>query len=477
MLSSRVFNILILIIWLFTGYSISKACDVVVVSSSSAKNGRPIIAKNRDDTAGFFVAVRRFEAENPAVGSYICVEKSLYPDNNSICAGGVNELGFAIANTDAYTGSTPKELLSIDVPLMVKALSNCDRVECFEQILKDAYSNNPIKETQNYVTSSNFVVMDAHGGAVHYEAFADLGQQLQLIKHDANITKFSHKTNYIDLHEIYDSTSLARDGRLNTLLTDLYYKNELTPKSIMQVVLKDVCNDEDNEQDLTNFNTRFCISRAYTRASFVIEGVMPGEDPRYSTLWVSLGEPSLGVYVPVYPAAHFIPEVVKSNNLGSAPLNIAILNRKLECGYDNLGSVNVYVETFPLKDMYIDKLKLYQLQNSITFPIENTLIDNDRQVKESLRGNNKYNIEETLKKFSEDFTLWAYQVYSGNSALPVDSNKEALELWLNAASTNISTVAGQTTTDETTNQLRNSIENATKAAMPYFEQLLKTITN
>ena len=469
-------NFFILIVLLFVGCPISKACDVVVVSSGAAKEGRPIIAKNRDDSAGFFVAIKKFKAENPVVGSYICVEKSLYPDNISICAGGVNEAGFAIANTNAYVGSIAKELASIDVPLMEKSLSTCDRVECFEQILKDAYSN-PIKETQNYITSSNFVVMDALGGAVHYEAYADLGQELQLIKHDANMTKFSHKTNYIDLHDVYDSTSLARDGRLNTLLTDLYYKSELTPKSIMQVVLKDVCNDEDDEQDLTHFNTRYCISRAYTRVSFVIEGVKPGEDPRYTTMWVNLGEPSLGVYVPVYPAARFIPEAVKANNLGSAPLNVAILNRKLESGYENLGSVNMYVETFPLKDMHIDKIKLYQLQNSITFPIENTLVDNDRQIKESLRRNSTYNIEETLKKFSEDFTLWAYQVYSGRPKLPEDSNKEALDLWLKAASANISTIASQITTEETTNQLRNTIENATQAALPFLEQLLKSISN
>lgn len=470
------FNIFILIMLFFIGYSISKACDVIVVSSGTAKDGRPIIGKNRDDPAGFFVAVKRFKAENPAVGSYICVEKTLYPDNISICSGGVNEAGFAIANTNAYVGSIAKELVSIDILLMEKALSTCDRVECFEQILKDAYSN-PIKETQNYITSSNFVVMDAHGGAVHYEAYADIRQDLELIKHDANITKFSHKTNYIDLHEIYDSTSLARDRRLNTLLTDLYYKNELTPKSIMQVVLKDVCNDEDDEQDLTHFNTRYCISRAYTRVSFVIEGVKPGEDPRFTTMWVNLGEPSLGVYVPVYPAARFIPEAVKANNLGSAPLNVAILNRKLECGYENLGSVNMYVETFPLKDMYIDKIKLYQLQNSITFPIENTLLDNDRQIKESLRGNNTYNIEETLKQFSEDFTLWAYQVYSGRPSLPEDSNKEALDLWTKAAKLNITTLGGQITTNETINQLGATVENVMNSAIPYIGEFLRSINN
>lgn len=468
-------NPLFFLLVLFASYySIVLACDVIVVSSTAAKNERPIIGKNRDDPAGFFVAVKRFIAENPKIGSYICVEKSLYPDNVSICAGGVNEAGFAIANTDAYTGSTPKELLSIDVPLMVKALSNCDRVECFEKILNEAFNND---DKRNYVSSSNFVVMDAHGGAVHYETFADLGQPLQLIKHDANITKFSHKTNYIDLHEIYDSTSLARDGRLNTLLTDLYHKNDLTPKSIMQIVLKDVCNDEDDEQDLTHFNTKYCISRAYTRVSFVVEGVKPGEDPRFTTLWVSLGEPSLGVYVPVYPAARFIPEAVKANNLGSAPLNVAILNRKLECGYENLGSVNRYVETFPLKDMYINKEKLYQLQNSITFPIENALVDNDKQIKKTLRGNSGYNIEETLKKFSEDFTLWAYQVYSGKPNLPEDSNREAMDLWRRAAASNISTVTGQVATDVTIDQIQNLIENVTELAGPYLEQIVKSISN
>jgi hypothetical protein len=451
---------------------LATSCDVLVISSHASKNARPIIWKNRDDPAGFYIGIKKRKASNPDIGSYICIEEKLYPDMFSICSAGLNEAGFAIANTSAYTGSTFKELINIDEPILERALNICKSVACFEKLLIEAH-NYPNKF---YVTSSNFVAIDSSGGAVHYEAYADLRQPVDFIKHDANIEHFSNKTNYIDLHKIYDSTSEKRAHRATDLLTYYYNKNELTPKTVMQEISKDVC-DDDTSQNLNNFNTSYCISRAYTRLGVVIEGVAPGEDPRLATMWVNLGEPSLGVYVPVYPAARFIPEAVKANNLGSAPLNVAILNRKLESGYENLGSVNMYVETFPLKDMHIDKIKLYQLQNSITFPIENTLVDNDRQIKESLRRNSTYNIEETLKKFSEDFTLWAYQVYSGRPKLPEDSNKESLDLWLKAASANISTIASQITTEQTTNQLRNTIENATQAALPFLEQLLKSISN
>ena len=434
--------------------------------------------KNRDDSAGFFVAVRRFKAENSKIGSFLCVEKSLYPDEYSICAGGVNEAGFAIANTNAYVGSLAKELLSIDVPLMVKALGNCETVACFEQLLKKSYEN-PVDN----MTSSNFVVMDAQGGAVHYEAFADVGQALELIQHDVNTTElpFSHKTNYTSLHEIYDSTSQARDTRLGVLLTDLYHKNELTPKSMMQDVLNDVCDDKDGEQDLANFNTKYCISRAYTRASFVIEGVKPGEDPRYSTMWVNLGEPSIGVYVPVYPAAHYVSEAARANNLGSAPLNIAILNKKLEDFYDNLGSINIYFESFPNKDMYMNKVNLYKWQDTVTFPIEDKLVDSDGQIKESLRKYKAKNIEETLKEFSESSSLWAYQVYSGNPDLPEDSDNEALELLRKAGVVNAATTLGQIYTDNTTNQLVNVLDNISQSAissiLPWLEETFKTAGN
>ncbi|MDY6820607.1 MAG: hypothetical protein SVN78_03170 [Deferribacterota bacterium] len=438
----RYLTILVFIIASF--FSITYSCDVAVVSSIAAKDGKPIIWKNRDDPAGVFFGVRRHEANNPEVGSYICIEERLYPDLTTICSAGVNEAGFAIANTNAYTGSLVKELVSIDVPLMEKALSNCKTVECFETLLINAHNH----EDKFYVTSSNFVVIDAYGGAVHYEAYADMREPVEFIKHDANIVNFSNKTNHIDLHEIYDSTSEKRTKRGAELLTEYYNKDELTPKTMMQIVAKDVCNDEDNEQDLENFDTTFCISRAYTRFSTVIEGVTPNEDPKYTTMWVNVGEPSAGVYVPIYPAAHYIPEAVNANLMGGAPLNVEIINKELEL-YENNGGVFRYLEVLPsIRDMTINKIKLYDLQDSLTFPLEDTLIEADREIKQAIKnGEVNYDTEEVLKTFSKDASNYAYDVYSGKSELPSRSNLYTFQMWLrlvfNNSTSLIDTILGR----------------------------------
>jgi hypothetical protein len=427
MLSKSILNPYIIGCIILLSYSLALSCDILVISTQAAQEGRPIIWKNRDDPAGFFIGVRRFKANNPEIGSYICIEEKLYPDVISICSAGVNEAGLAIANTSAYTGSALKELINVDEPILEKALSNCKTVECFEKLLIGTH-NYPEKF---YATSSNFVVIDAFGGALHYEAYADLREPVDFIKHDANIEHFSNKTNYIDLHEIYDSTSEARSHRATDLLTYYFNQNELTPKTVMQEISKDVC-DNDTSQNLTNFNTRYCISRAYTRLGVVIEGVAPGEDPNLSTMWVNLGEPSVGVFVPLYPAAHFLPKAVKTNALGSAPFNVAIIDKELEI-YSNNGSLNRYVEIPGIKDMTMNKEKLIEWQKT-TFDIENNLIDGDKRIKEYIKNvKDPKKVEEILKTFSNDAVNYAYETYTGKNNIPIRSNINSFKIWLKSA--------------------------------------------
>lgn len=413
---------------------LATSCDVLVISSHASKNARPIIWKNRDDPAGFYIGIKKRKASNPDIGSYICIEEKLYPDMFSICSAGLNEAGFAIANTSAYTGSTFKELINIDEPILERALNICKSVACFEKLLIEAH-NYPNKF---YVTSSNFVAIDSSGGAVHYEAYADLRQPVDFIKHDANIEHFSNKTNYIDLHKIYDSTSEKRAHRATDLLTYYYNKNELTPKTVMQEISKDVC-DDDTSQNLNNFNTSYCISRAYTRLGVVIEGVAPGEDPRLATMWVNLGEPSVGVFVPIYPAAHFIPAAVQSNTLGSAPFNVTIIDKELEI-YSNNGSLNRYVEIPGIKDMTMNKEKLIKWQQT-SFTIENNLIKEDRKIKDYIKNvKEPGKIEKILKAFSNDAVTYAYETYAGKNELPLNSNINSFKIWLKSAYRNADSI-------------------------------------
>ena len=402
------------------------SCDVAVISSSAAKNGKPLIWKNRDDPVGFFIGVRKYKAANPEVGSYLCVEEKYFPDNFSLCSAGVNEAGFAVANTDAYTGSNIEGLLNVDTFIMEEALNNCKTVACFEDILTSKHD----KKGKFYATSSNFVVMDAYGGAIHYEAYAKLRKPVEIIKHDVNILNFSNKTNYVELHDIhYDHTSIQRSERGTELLEKLYAENELTAKNIMHVVAKDVCEDNTTE-DWDNFNTDYCISRAYTVLSIVIEGVEPYSDPAYSTMWVNLGEASIGIFVPIYPAAQSIPKEVKMTAVGSSPFNLAIMEKEAAL-YDNNGIANKYIEFPYVKDRTMDKTKLLDIQK-VSFAIEDMLIDVDQKIKETLKNDSTLNIKSTLDNFSHYGSQYAYTMYTGGDTTPNMINIKAFRYWLKA---------------------------------------------
>ncbi|HRT54712.1 MAG TPA: hypothetical protein P5291_11555, partial [Flavobacteriales bacterium] len=89
-------------------------------------------------------------------------------------------------------------------------------------------------------------------------------------------------------------------------LTELTNAKSLDPRNTMLKVNKDLTQGKitsDTSSVDTKWNTTFCISRSATRSGMVVDGVANGADPKFTTMWVCLGEPSIGVFVPYFPAA------------------------------------------------------------------------------------------------------------------------------------------------------------------------------
>ncbi len=378
------------------------ACDVAIVSGLASVDGRPILWKNRDDSNSFFQGLEWYAGERDAVGGHVCLEEIFLPTRAHICSGGVNEAGFAVLNASVYADTTVEEFVNQDVALMKRALLECTSVTCFEDLL--AHWNDRPNSTD--VISSNFVAMDAHGGAIMIEAQSGIGQPVRYTVQDANTAPggFANHTNF---NRYIDNPGVERRERATTLLAELGQADALTPLNVMQTVTKDVCGD-DLDSPPERFPTNLCISRAQTTAGVVIAGVAPGEDPRLTTLWGNPGEPSLGVYAPIFPAARAIPQKLALRRGGASPLNLAIVFKEFGA-YDNNGGINGLVAS-PLMDTHINQPAMARTQ-ALATPIETVLVAETQAAAQRLQAEGRLDAA-ALAAIAEAGADYAFQRYA-----------------------------------------------------------------
>ncbi len=378
------------------------ACDVAAISMSFSDSGRPILWKNRDDSDSFFQGLRYYPASNPAVGGHVCMEEYFWGTGQRICSGGANESGFAVLNASVYRDTMVEEILNVDVVVMKTALEQCNSIQCFEDLL---HTWNDGRPDSRDIISSNFVAMDAFGGVAMYEASSStFGGEVQIVKHDANQVGFANHTNF---NRFNDNPGIERRDRATALLEDLHRTGGVNPLNVMQVVAKDVCGDVD-DQPANRFPTRLCISRAQTTSAMVIEGVTPGMDPRLTTIWANVGEPSVGVFTPVFPAAQQIPDKLYGTNMGYSELNLEIVAKEHKV-YDNNGAMNGLIPS-PIMDTHINLDRLAGIQK-IVEPIERELDKRTRNFMAQLIANPSTISSQKLAQFQQQSAEYVYQEY------------------------------------------------------------------
>lgn len=380
---------------------VAEACDVAVISGKSSNTDRPIIWKNRDDSNSYFQGIRSYPARNADIGAHTCLEEVVYVINKPICGGGANESGFAVLNASVYSNTNVEETLNVDVTLMKRALERCALVTCFENLIE--HWNDAPDATA--VISSNFVAMDAKEGVILLEANSGIGTKPAVFRVDANEAGTANHTNF---NRFVANPGVERKERGTALLADLDARDQLTPDQVMKSVAKDVCGDVP-AVDPARFPTNKCISRAQTTAAVVIEGVTPGMDPRLTTMWVNLGEPSVGIFVPTFPAARSVPSKMASTNMfGYAAFNLAIVDKEFSL-YDNNGAVNSILPV-PWMDTNINLTKLTALQ-AITQPIEDEAVARTRTFVNELEALPSAVSAASLAAFSQTATERAYARY------------------------------------------------------------------
>jgi len=422
------------------------ACDVAVVSGKVTTDGKPLIWKNFDNSSSDRQQVAYFPAKKSGPGGYLMVyrfENGMKLLNNGSAitpSGGVNESGFAIAGTSVYQDyNLMAEPVNINTVLMEEALATCTTLAEFESLLKRwPYYH------WGTVISANFVVIDAKGGAALYECFTghlNTGLNLmQFRKNDANTGKITNQygwtlkraqSNFIGFHimtnyNYYIPWNVGQDRkyRAEALLTQLATEKRINYRTVMREVAKDVVGKQ-VQTDLsseTNYSTTYCLSRNATRSSIVVSGVASGGNPRLATMWVKLGEPSVGVFVPFFAAARGTSELARVDTYAngawrdyddSCLLNQAISARET---YNSLiYSSNSGDIIWGMYDNYINKVELANVQQW-TFPIEDTIIDNAESFLSSLESNPAQITAFNLKDFADYCADYAYENFEAGSA-------------------------------------------------------------
>ena len=281
----------------------AQECTTLVAAGGATATGAPLLWKNRDtDTLSNKVV---FVDERPY--RYLALVNA-EDTAGRIAWAGLNDAGFAIANSVAYNlpqlAGEPQDL---EGHLMADALRTCRTVAEFERFLER-------NRNRNLGARTNVLAIDADGGAsifeTHNHGFTRLDAATFPGERIAN-------TNFSRSGTPDNGAGYLRFDRESALL-ETAAAQRLDVTTVLQVLARDLGHSllaHPARGDWAKLparnpywvHTNYTINRASTASAVVIQGVRKGEDPRAATMWVVLGEPVTSIAVPLWVAAGVPP--------------------------------------------------------------------------------------------------------------------------------------------------------------------------
>lgn len=344
-MKTRFFSAVILFALLNTVNSF--ACTSVIVSAKVTANRCPIMIKNRDTGE----MNNRIEYFKGPVYSFIGLVNSPYNGKGEVWSG-TNSVGFSIMNTASYNikeedGVSYSEM-DKEGEVMYKALGVCRNLADFEYFL-DTLS-------KPYLVESNFGVIDAEGGAAYYEV-----NNYKWIKFDVNEEKEGYRvvTNFSESGRPEDYQGweryLTASDFMKNLPKNREGKYDINHSTLFNGLSRSYSHKLLGIENLKNVKyavDQDFIPRKSTSASIVIEGVQPGEDPKYTVMWTILGYPACSVAIPIMTwdcdiIPYYMKKSADSNNslLCDKALQIKnnyVFDLKISNGNRYLNAENVY---------------------------------------------------------------------------------------------------------------------------------------
>ncbi len=297
----------IVIVLLLVGMSAGRACTVGVVSGEATADGRPLLWKNRD-SGHRDNEVRYFKGPR-----YEFMGVTNQGDTTQVWMG-LNSAGLAIMNSESK--DLPGTRYDDEGVLMKVVLGRFATVQEVEKYLKTT-------NKKGRAVTSNFGVIDAHGGA----GFFETGNH-SFTFFDANTTAdgFLVRANFAETGN-GGGYGYYRRNRARELLQSGARKHRLTYRYLIQSVSRDIQTAAGNPYPLEStaidtVPTRGTVNRYRTVSAAVFHGVKEGENPNFATMWTILGEPVAGIAVPLWVATHEPGELMHGSE--GARMNQAI---------------------------------------------------------------------------------------------------------------------------------------------------------
>lgn len=259
------------------------ACTSAIVSGKLTANGRPLLWKNRD-TNDLNNRVERIKGHDGLMEFVALFDAR---DLNDTAAWmGFNEAGFAIMNTASYNlnGNDGVKNMDREGELMRYALERCKTVDDFEGLLKTL--------PKPLGVEANFGVIDAAGNGAYFETGNYKYVKFDLADAEDGILM---RTNYSYSGVKDKGMGYVREKNEKALLAPHVAAQDITPAVFTEELSRTFYNSQLGKDFTRSGDTWIVdqdfIPRRISTASVVIEGVIPGESPLLTTMWIALGYP------------------------------------------------------------------------------------------------------------------------------------------------------------------------------------------
>jgi hypothetical protein len=282
---------------------LTQACTIGAFSGRALSDGRPVLWKNRDVTDAN-QASRYF---NDGAHAYVAL---IYPGETANAWAGINDAGFGIMNSNSFNlGSGSPEGIG-DGLLMKHALQNCASVADFRCLLDS------VPQKGGLSVPCNLGVVDSLGEAAIFEAGATTYTGWYC---DSAASGCVVRSNFSMSGDTVGQRSYARYVRAEELVGRTVAAGRLSLDYLLDSLCKDLGAAGFDPYPLPYqgavqnnpygfLPTSGTINRNTTRAVAFIVGRKPGEPVDRAMIWLGLGEPILGLAIPLWVRAGAVPQ-------------------------------------------------------------------------------------------------------------------------------------------------------------------------
>ena len=284
------------------------ACTSAIISGKKTASGRPILWKHRD-TGCLDNRVELIKAHGDCY-EFVALFDATDPADTAAWTG-FNEKGFAIMNTASYNlnnDDVPESNMDREGVVMKLALEHCTTVDDFEQLL--------LTLPKPMGVEANFGVIDAQGHGAYFETGNFSFKRYDLADAPDGVLI---RTNYSHSGREDEGMGYVRDGNAKYLLAPHIKAGDFEPWMFTEIFSRTFYHSL-LDKDFTNSGDEWIVDqdfipRRISTASIAIEGVLPGESPILTTMWIALGYPPCAeTFAARVDAAGGVPEMLKGSS-------------------------------------------------------------------------------------------------------------------------------------------------------------------